>query len=294
MKPILLATACCALPFVALAQISDRKPDDSDPAKHSYPALGIGAKRKVDVEWNRFYDHAGLGAILARLHKEFPELTRLYSIGKSVEGRDIWCLEVTSRKGDAKRKPGMYIDGNIHGNEVQGGEAVAYTAWYLCHQYGNLEKVTELLDRCVFYLFPTINPDGRDHWLKEAHSAHSSRSGVKPLDNDRDGVADEDDAEDLDNDGAITQMRIKDPNGRWKPHPQYPEQLMIQVGPEERGEYTLLGQEGIDNDGDGQVNEDGRGWLRHEPQLGLGLATRLPAVRRARVSVLAPGDSRHF
>lgn len=259
LKPILLATACCALPFAALAQISDRKPDDNDPAKHSYPALGIGAKRKVDVEWNRFYDHAGLGAILARLHKEFPELTRLYSIGKSVEGRDIWCLEVTSRKGDAKRKPGMYIDGNIHGNEVQGGEAVAYTAWYLCHQYGNLEKVTELLDRCVFYLIPTINPDGRDHWLKEANTPHSSRSGVKPLDNDRDGVADEDDAEDLDGDGAITQMRIKDPNGRWKPHPQYPEQLMIQVGPEERGEYTLLGQEGIDNDGDGQVNEDGRG-----------------------------------
>lgn len=259
LNPILLATACCALPFGALAQISDRKPDDSDPAKHSYPALGIGAKRKVDVEWNRFYDHAGLGAILARLHKEFPELTRLYSIGKSVEGRDLWCLEVTSRKGDAKRKPGMYIDGNIHGNEVQGGEAVAYTAWYLCHQYGNLEKVTELLDRCVFYLIPTINPDGRDHWLMEANTAHSSRSGVKPLDNDRDGVADEDDTEDLDGDGAITQMRIKDPNGRWKPHPQYPEQLMIPVGPEERGEYTLLGQEGIDNDGDGQVNEDGRG-----------------------------------
>ena len=214
LKPILLATACCALPFAALAQISDSKPDDSDPAKHSYPALGIGAKRKVDVEWNRFYDHAGLGAILARLHKEFPELTKLYSIGKSVEGRDLWCLEVTSRKGDAKRKPGMYIDGNIHGNEVQGGEAVAYTAWYLCQQYGNLEKVTDLLDRCVFYLIPTINPDGRDHWLKEASTPHSSRSGVKPLDNDRDGVADEDDAEDLDGDGAITQMRIKDPNGR--------------------------------------------------------------------------------
>lgn len=259
LKPILLATACCALPFTASAQVSDRKPDDSDPAKHSYPALGIGAKRKVDVEWNRFYDHAGLGAILARLHKEFPEITKLYSIGKSVEGRDLWCLEVTSRKGDAKRKPGMYIDGNIHGNEVQGGEAVAYTAWYLCHQYGNLEKVTDLLDRSVFYLIPTINPDGRDHWLMEANTPHSSRSGVKPLDNDRDGVADEDDVEDLDGDGAITQMRIKDPNGRWKPHPQYPEQLMIPVGPEERGEYTLLGQEGIDNDGDGLVNEDGRG-----------------------------------
>ncbi len=243
----------------ASAQIADRKPKAGDPADHAYPALGIGAKRKVTVEWNRFYDYAGLGSILARLHREFPELTKLYSLGRSVEGRDLWCLEVTSRKGDATRKPGMYIDGNIHGNEVQGGEAVAYTAWYLCHQYGNLEKVTELLDRSVFYLLPTINPDGRDHWFSEAHSAHSSRSGVKPLDNDRDGVADEDDAEDLDGDGSITQMRIRDPHGRWKPHPIYPDQLMVQAAPEEQGEYSLLGAEGIDNDGDGQVNEDGRG-----------------------------------
>jgi len=75
-------------------------------------------------------------------------------------------LEVTARNiGDPERKPGMYIDGNIHGNEVQAGETVAYTAWYLCHQYGRLEKVTELLNERVFYLVPSINPDGRDLWL---------------------------------------------------------------------------------------------------------------------------------
>ena len=63
--------------------------------------------------------------------------TRLYSIGKSTQGRDIWCLKVTTRNvGDPDRKPGMYIDGNIHGNEIQASETVAYTAWYLCHQYG--------------------------------------------------------------------------------------------------------------------------------------------------------------
>jgi murein tripeptide amidase MpaA len=241
------------------AEVSNRKPKADDPAEHAFPALGGSTPRKVNVEWNRFYDHAGLGSILARLHREFPSLTKLYSVGKSVEGRDLWCLEVTTDKGDAKRKPGMYIDGNIHGNEVQGGEAVAYTAWYLCHQYGRLDKVTELLDRCVFYLIPTINPDGRDHWLHEAQTAHTSRSGAKPVDNDRDGLADEDDVDDLDGDGSITQMRIKDPNGRWKPHPQFPEFLMVEAAPDEPGEYTLLGLEGIDNDGDGLVNEDARG-----------------------------------
>jgi murein tripeptide amidase MpaA len=253
-----VALSCAGHAGVA-DEVSNRKPKAEDPAEHAFPALGISSERKVTIEWNRFYDHAGLGAILRKIHDAFPKLTKLYSAGKSVDGRDLWCLEVTSATGDAKRKPGMYIDGNIHGNEVQGGEAVAYTAWYLCHQYGRLDKVTELLDRAVFYLIPTINPDGRDRWFHRAQSAHSSRTGLNPRDDDRDGVADEDDSDDLDGDGSITTMRIKDPHGRWKPHPQFPDHLMVQAGPDEPGEYTLLGSEGLDNDGDGEVNEDPAG-----------------------------------
>ena len=239
---------------------SGGQPKATDPADGALPALGASYPRKVDVAWNRFYDHAGLGSILARLHEAFPDLTELYSIGKSTEGRDLWCLEVTARNvGDPDRKPGMYIDGNIHGNEVQAGEVVAYTAWYLCHQYGRLDRVTALLDNYVFYLVPMVNPDGRDFWLRDCNGAMSARGGSTPTDNDRDGVADEDDCEDLNGDGVITLMRIKDPQGRWKRHPDYPEYLMIRAKPDEPGEYTLLGWEGIDNDGDGRVNEDGRG-----------------------------------
>jgi hypothetical protein len=239
---------------------SGGQPKVTDPADGTLPALGASYPRKVEVAWNRFYDHASLGSILARLHEAFPDLTELYSIGKSTEGRDLWCLEVTARKvGDPQRKPGMYIDGNIHGNEVQAGEAVAYTAWYLCHQYGRLDRVTALLDNYVFYLVPMVNPDGRDRWLHDGNGAMSSRGGSAPVDNDRDGVADEDDYEDLNGDGCITQMRIKDPQGRWKRHPDYPEYLMIRAKPDEPGEYTMLGWEGIDNDGDGRVNEDGKG-----------------------------------
>ena len=233
------------------------KPAPGDPSPHAFPALGAPAARRVNVEWNRFYDTEGLGRILANLHQAFPDLTRLYSIGKSVQGRELWCLEVTAlKKGDPSRKPGMYIDGNIHGNEVQGSEVVAYTAWYLCHQYGRVEKVTELLDRCVFYLIPTINPDGRDEWLHHAHNSSTSRSGLKADDDDQDGVADEDGYEDLNGDGAITMMRIRDPRGRLKRHPDFPDQLMVPVAPDEFGEFSYVGMEGIDNDGDGRVNED--------------------------------------
>jgi hypothetical protein len=227
---------------------------------HSYPALGAGVPKRVDVAWNRFYDHAGLSEILRQLHAAYPDLTRLYSIGRSQEGRELWCLEISAGSAAAaSRKPGMYIDGNIHGNEVQGGEAVAYTAWYLLNGYGRVAQVTHLLDTRVFYLIPTINPDGRDAWLRGPHSRHSSRSGRVPLDNDKDGLVDEDDYDDLDQDGSISTMRIADPAGRWRPSPDFPEYLMERVEADEVGGYSILGYEGIDNDGDGEINEDGVG-----------------------------------
>ena len=119
--------------------------------------------------------------------------------------------------------------------------------------------MTRLLDERTFYIMPMMSPDSRDAHMYEPNSTHSPRGGQRPVDDDRDGLVDEDKPDDLDGDGHITQMRIRDPNGRWKPHPDYPE-LMIPCKPDESGQYTLLDTEGIDNDGDGKVDEDGDGY----------------------------------
>lgn len=230
------------------------------PASSTFPALGAPDDPKVSIAWNRFYDTDGLEQILRELNRAYPNLTELVEVGTSHQGRTIWSLEVTNEKtGAASSKPAMYIDGNIHGNEVQAGETVAYTAWYLCEMYGAVAKVTELLDTKAFYLIPTINPDGRDHWFHAPNNPHLSRSGLVPIDNDGDGRFDEDGAEDLDGDGHITSMWVADPWGRWKRDLEYPDQLMVRVDRDQRGEFTRLGWEGTDNDGDGEINEDGPG-----------------------------------
>jgi hypothetical protein len=260
LRLLLPALALALAPSIHAGEATTQPAAAKLESPHVFPALGASFEPKVRADWNRFHDNAGLFAILSDLNKAFPDLTKLYSLGKSVDGRDLWCLEVTARKaGNPDRKPGMYIDGNIHGNEVQGGEVVAYTAWYLCHQHGRLARVTELLDRAVFYLVPTNNPDGRDYWLHNPNTASSSRSGLRPHDDDRDGLIDEDGPDDLNGDGVITYMRIRDPNGRLKRHPDFPNYLMVPARDDERGEFTILGLEGIDNDGDGRVNEDGPG-----------------------------------
>ncbi|MFC1726841.1 M14 family zinc carboxypeptidase, partial [candidate division KSB1 bacterium] len=53
-------------------------------------------------------------------------------------------------------------------------------------------------------------------------------------------------------------MRKKVPNGDYKLHHKDP-RIMVQVEPGQVGDYINLGSEGIDNDGDGRINEDGPG-----------------------------------
>lgn len=222
-----------------------------------FKASGSPANPKVAISWNKYYDHAGITEIVKKIAAAHPDLARLESIGKSFKGRDLWALTITDfKKGDPSKKPGMYIDGNIHSNEVQGSEFALYTAWYLTESFYDTKYIQELLADKVFYIVPTINPDGRDSYFHEPNTGSTPRSGVIPVDNDRDGQIDEDGYDDLDNDGNIVMMRRKNPNGRFKEDPTDPHK-MIQVGPDEKGNYELLGLEGKDNDGDGQVNEDG-------------------------------------
>ena len=226
-------------------------------ADQLFKAAGSPVNPKVAVSWNRYNDHAAITEICKKIAAAYPDLAKLESIGKSYKGRDIWCLTVTDyKKGSPDKKPGMYVDGNIHSNEVQGAEFSLYTAWYLTESFNDTKFVQELLADKVFYIVPTINPDGRDSYFHEPNTASSPRSGVIPVDNDRDGLVDEDGYDDLDNDKEILTMRRKNPNGRLRVDPTDPRR-MIQVGPDEKGEYEILGQEGKDNDGDGQVNEDG-------------------------------------
>jgi hypothetical protein len=223
-------------------------------------AMGAPNNPKVEIAWNRYYNSNEIYDICQRLTKAYPDLVRYESIGKSVQGRDLHQITVTNFKvGTADRKPGMYIDGNIHSNEIQGAEVALYTAWFLVENFGQIEWIRDLLDTKIFYIVPTINPDARDYYIEEANNPHSPRTGMLPRDDDSDGLIDEDGPDDLDGDGNIVMMRRRDRNGRWKSDPD-DDRLMVRAKPDETGEFTLLDWEGIDNDGDGQVNEDGPGF----------------------------------
>ena len=214
------------------------------------------------VNWKHYHNYEEMTEILQGLAKQFPDYAKLTSSGKSRQGRELWIMEITNfQNGDPLTKPGFYIDGNIHGNEVNGMMVPLYTCWYLLTRYGHDNFVTDLMDRIVLYVRPSVNPDAMNSFISEPNTMHHPRWNYRPIDNDGDGLFDEDPEEDLNRDGEISYMRKRDPHGRWKISPEDP-RLMERVNPEDPpGGWTRLGTEGIDNDNDGRINEDIPGGL---------------------------------
>jgi hypothetical protein len=239
-------------------------------AASAVPAVVPGQTDKITVplRFDRYYTLEQVYEAVQAINRAFPEMTRLEEVGKTEEGRPIYAVTLNNPKtGPALSKPGIYVDGNIHGNEIQGGEICLYLLDDLLGNYGKNKEVTELLDKKVFYVVPVVNPDGRWHFFHDANTPSTNRSIRIPRDDDKDGLVDEDFPEDLDGDGSITMMRKKDPFGQYKTDPE-DARLMVRVKPGEKGEWTILGEEGIDNDGDGLINEDSEGYVDGNRQWG--------------------------
>lgn len=234
----------------------------SDPTREDWlgpeRSLHLTGRRpaRVPIAFNRFYDHDEVVVVLGKLAEAFPKLLRLTPIGRSVEGRDLWLATISNPDTGAEdEKAAMYIDANIHGNEIQGTEVCLYTMSYLLERYDDVPRVRRLVDERVFYFVPMVNPDGRAYWFEGPNTSDSSRSGKKPVDDDGDGAFDEDGYDDIDGDGEILGMWKRDDHGDFRRDPGDP-RVLVRTKPGEAGEFVFLGLEGIDRDGDGMINED--------------------------------------
>lgn len=111
-----------------------------------------------------------------------------------------------------------------------------------------------LLQKRTFYLVPHLNPDGAETMFWKAVWARAGNP--TPWDDGFDDVTDEDGPEDLNGDGLVTLMRVKDPWGDYLPDPAEPRLLKRADRGKGEGCVYKLYLEGVDNDGDEEYNED--------------------------------------
>lgn len=205
-----------------------------------------------------YHNYADMTKEIKNLVNAHGSIAKIESIGKSLEGRDLWVITIANRNGTpTEERPGMFIGANFEGDHLIGSEISLSLIQYLLNNYGSDDDVKKSIDEHVYYIMPRLNPDGAEKMFASVKTG--SGTNMFKYDGDNDGRMDEDGPEDLNRDGLITMMRVKDAAGQYTLIEDEP-RLMKKAEPDkgEAGEYSIY-WEGVDNDKDGFINEDPAG-----------------------------------
>ncbi|ALJ00596.1 M14 family metallopeptidase [Rufibacter tibetensis] len=202
-----------------------------------------------------YQSYAQLTTRLQRLSSKYSKLVSLTTIGKTATGKEIWML--TMGRDNAVNKPAIVIAAGLEGTQLATTELAMQMAEQMLEAAVLQDSVRELLQTKTFYILPNLNPDASEQYHEKLR--WERLGNAQPIDDDRDGRMFEDPFEDLNKDGLITMMRVKNPTGTYRPSSEDPRVMVkADVSKGEKGEYLLF-TEGLDNDKDGKWNEDPEG-----------------------------------
>ena len=218
----------------------------------------IHAPVAISQESSSYQNYDKMTKELKSLVNANQRIAKIESIGKTIEGRELWMLTIANQNGvPVDERPGMLIGANYEGDHLIGSQLSISVIKHLLKNYATDEAIKKSIDEHVYYIIPRMNPDGAEQMFADIQTGQ--KTNMFKYDGDNDGRMDEDGPEDLNMDGLITMMRVKDENGLYMINKDEP-RLLKKADPKkgESGTYSIY-WEGIDNDNDGFINEDPKG-----------------------------------
>jgi len=139
-----------------------------------------------------FFTYAETRDQLDQLHALNPEIsTERFSIGQSLEGREIWAMKISDHPQWDEDEPEVLLDGLHHAREPITIHVLLNTMEYLLTNYGSDPQVTWLVDNRELFFVPIVNPDGYEYnrqtnpdgggmWRKTRRNNGDGSFGVDP------------------------------------------------------------------------------------------------------------------
>lgn len=109
---------------------------------------------------NGYMSHEDLGKLMQSFGERFPKIAKVESLGKSVQGRELWVIKISKNVEIDEIEPEFKYIANMHGDEITGRDVSLKFIADLLENYGKDERITRLIDNTEIYIVPTMNPDG--------------------------------------------------------------------------------------------------------------------------------------
>lgn len=156
----------------ATAEVIQRLKDHKAPIVETFEIKKSSVK-DFPTKDGRFHNYKELTEELKNIAASRPEIFHLFSIGKTHEGRDIWCVQIntTPLKGRPSQnyfsaKPAIAFMGNMHAREHVSAELPLMALQFLAANYEKDPIITNLMQTREIFFIPMLNPDGVEFDIK--------------------------------------------------------------------------------------------------------------------------------
>jgi len=110
-----------------------------------------------------YHTYDEMHAAIVRAEAAHPDIVRVFSVGRSWEGRELWAAEVSDRVGTNEGEPEVLLDGLHHGNEHMSAEMTLAVFRWLTDGYGVDPRITRIVDTRRIWIVFMVNPDGGEY-----------------------------------------------------------------------------------------------------------------------------------
>ncbi|XP_023848368.2 probable carboxypeptidase X1 isoform X2 [Salvelinus sp. IW2-2015] len=125
-----------------------------------------GTQDKLDF---RHHNYKEMRKLMKSVTEACPDITHIYSIGKSHMGLKMYVMEISDHPGKHELgEPEFRYVAGMHGNEALGRELLLNLMQYICQEYklGN-QRIVRLVKETRIHLLPSMNPDGYEMAFKK-------------------------------------------------------------------------------------------------------------------------------
>ncbi len=106
--------------------------------------------------------HADLTRKLQAAVAKLPGRMKLFSIGKSIKGKDLWVVKISDNVETDETEPEFKYISSMHGDEITGRELTTFMIEEIADKYGKDKMITDLVDNTEIFIMPSMNPDGSE------------------------------------------------------------------------------------------------------------------------------------
>lgn len=91
-----------------------------------------------------------------------PDIMQMFSVGKSIQGRDLWMVKISDNVAIDEVEPEFKYISSMHGDEITGRELMVSFIEEIAEKYGKDSEITELVNNTEIFIMPSMNPDGSE------------------------------------------------------------------------------------------------------------------------------------